>query len=221
MPLTHYIITRFSILDPSFGGFILNRENRGDAVQKNLFSKERLDYKFDVFEKMTYKSIINQTYKGYVWLIYTSIFLPQEYKDKLEAYSNERVKIIYVANFRHFNYHRSEFLKPLENYTTIRLDDDDGLCETFLEGINKYEGEKDKIVTAPYGVNFTIKNNSIKYGKANYQTNIAAGLTAIGFDIYDAGNHTTADERFSILIDRNIQYFLCCSPFCDSKRVFN
>lgn len=220
MVLTHYIITRFSILDPAFKGFRLTRERSRKEVETILFSKERLDFKFLVFDKITYPSIINQTYKNYIWLIYTSVNLPQKYKERLEKYANEKIKIIYVSGFEEFNNHKRSIFEKITDFTSLRLDDDDGLCPTFLESINRYEDQKSKILTAPHGVKFRVHENAIVFGKALRQMYAAQGLTAIGFDVFEAGNHTTVNERFDIVTLNEIHYYVCCSDFCDTKRRF-
>ena len=220
MVLTHYIITRFSILDPKFKGFKLTREFSGKEVGTILFSKERLDFKFLVFDKITYPSIINQTYKNYIWLIYTSIKLPQKYKERLEKYANETIKIIYVSGFEEFNNHKRSIFENKKDFTSLRLDDDDGLCPTFLEKINSYEDQYGKILTAPHGVKFRVHENTIVFGKVLRELYAAQGLTAIGFDIFEAGNHTTVNERFEIITVNDINYYVCCSDFCDTKRRF-
>lgn len=220
MVLTHYIITRFSILDPTFKGFKLTREHSRKEVEAILFSKERLEFKFAVFEKMTLPSIINQTYKNYIWLIYTSTYLPQKYKERLEKHANKQIKIIYVSGFEEFNNDRTATFNTLSEYTTLRLDDDDGLCPTFLETINRYEGMKGKILTAPHGVKFQVHENAIVFGNAILQMYAAQGLAAIGFDIFNAGNHTTVQERFDVVTINDIHYYVCCSEFCDTKRKF-
>jgi hypothetical protein len=220
MVLTHYIITRFSILDPTFKGFRLTRENNATDIENILFSKTRLEFKFNVFENMTYPSILKQTCKNYIWLIYTSTLLPQAYKERLEKYATDRIKIIYVSGFAEFNRHKSDTLEILSDYSTLRLDDDDGLCPTFLETINRYEDMKGKILTAPIGVKFQVHENTIVFGNAILQMYAAQGLTAIGFDIFSAGNHTTVNERFDVLTIGEINYYQCCSEFCDTKREF-
>ena len=54
-----YFITRFSIFDYDFKGYKLTK-NLGIEDKSYLFSKERLDYKFDSFEKITLPSIVSQ-----------------------------------------------------------------------------------------------------------------------------------------------------------------
>jgi hypothetical protein len=212
----HYIITRFSILDsPTKQGF--RRNNSEDY----LFSKERLDFKFFVFDKITYNSVISQTYTNYKWLIYASAYLPQVYKEKLNTYKNTNIDIIYVKDFKDMRIRRKEVLKDKNNYTTMRLDDDDGISYNFLELLNQYSDQTNKIVSFPNGTRYTVENNNIILGSKISWPKIGLGLTAVGFDIYSAGNHVKVDEKYEVIYDNTENsYFLCCSEFCDSQRKF-
>ena len=80
-----YIITRFSILDKS--------KKKFKNSESLLFNKNRLDYKFKCFELMTLPSIINQTNQNFIWHIYTSDYLPIEYKNKLQMLIDKYDKI--------------------------------------------------------------------------------------------------------------------------------
>lgn len=62
-----YIITRFSILDANSNSWVITRENKDAQELKNkLFSENRLKEKMSAFEKITYKSIINQTNQNFI-----------------------------------------------------------------------------------------------------------------------------------------------------------
>jgi len=216
------IFTRFSILDikcvSAFKSFNVFNEN---ILKEKLFSKDRLDYKFEVFSKVTYPSIINQTFKDYIWLIFTSKYLPEEYKNKLETYRTSNIIIYYVENFSEMRKIMDNELKDLKNFTTIRLDDDDGLMETYLEKLNLYENEKGKIVTFPNGIRYKLDDDKIIYGSQICFPNIACGLTAIEFNIFSAGDHSTIHQRFQIIQNKEKNsYYLCCSEYCDTKRRF-
>jgi hypothetical protein len=214
--MNHYIITRFSILDPTKKGFRNNSED-------HLFSKDRLDFKFFVFDKITYNSVINQTYTNYTWLIYASNHLPPAYKDKLNKYKkNTHIDIIYVNDFKDMRIGRKQILKNKNNYTTIRLDDDDGISSNFLELLNKYSDQTNKIISFPNGTKYTVENNNIILGSKISWPKIGLGLTAIGFDIYLAGNHMKIDKKYKIIYDNTKDsYLVCCSEFCDTKREFS
>ncbi len=131
-----YIITRFSILDFNHKSFLILKNTTKEQYQKDLFSTKRLDYKFKSFEKITLPSVENQTYKNYIWYIYSSTYLPKFYKDKLLnlTKNNNKIKCIFIDSFNDFN--KIEFTK--NKYCTIRLDDDDGLSNNFLQNLQKY-----------------------------------------------------------------------------------
>jgi len=214
--MNHYIITRFSILDKQNAwGFHKNLED-------HLFSKSRLDFKFFVFDKITHNSVINQTHTNYTWLIFASNYLPQIYKEKLNTYKNKNIDIIYVNDFRDMTIRKKEVLKDKSHYTTMRLDDDDGISYNFLELLKQYSDQTNKIVSFPNGTRYTVKNNNIILGSKISWPKIGLGLTAVGFDIYSAGNHVKVDEKYEVIYDNTENsYFLCCSEFCDTKREFH
>jgi len=222
MSTIHYIFTRFSILDKTCKGFQLTRNNI-DNIENLLFNENRLNYKFNVFHNMTVPSIKNQTYQNYVWLIFTSNYLPQKYKNILEKYSCDKIKIVYVENFNEMSEYIKNTLKNIDHYTTMRLDDDDALSRTFLEEINKYENEKGKIISFPNGINYTFTKNKFILGSRISHKHIALGLTAIGFNIFRAGDHSKLDQKNIQVIEipTKDSYFLCCSDYCDTKRKFN
>jgi hypothetical protein len=218
----HYIITRFSILDENRKIFP-SWSTSTPPIKENLFAEKRLDFKFMVFDKMTYASIKNQNYHNYTWLIYASIYLPTIYKNKLEQYAENNIKIIYVENFRAMNNDINNNIKNANDFTTIRLDDDDGLCPEFLENLNKYSKEKNKIISFTNGIKYTIdnKNNIIFGSKISWPRN-AFGMSAIEFNVFSAGNHNRVHTKHEVIYDHTPDsYYACCSEFCDTKRKFS
>ena len=219
--LHHYILTRFSILDCKSTNFVISRSNTCKNLKNKLFNNDRLDFKFKVFDKITYPSIKNQTYTNYTWLIYASKYIPDKYKDKLNTYADDKIKIIYIKDFNEMNKDLDDKLDKKENYTTLRLDDDDGLNLKFLEILNTYKDKKGSIISFPYGRKFKLNNTIIYNNKSYYQKNIGLGLTAIGFNIFTAGNHNKVNENYTVYYN-NLKdaYDLCSSKFCDTKRKF-
>lgn len=217
----HFIITRFSILDKDTRLFRLTRETRKNNIKSKLFNKERLDFKFDVFDKMTYPSIKSQTDQNFTWLIYTSKYLPKLYKDRLESYRETNIVISYVENFTEMFKDVKQRLENVDNYISLRLDDDDGLNPQFLETLNKYN-TPGTIVSFPKGLRFKYKNGKIIFSKRPvFEKRVAAGLAAINFNVYDAGPHTTVHERYPVVYDMlDEAYYLCASEFCDTSRKF-
>ena len=217
-----YIITRFSIYDTSR---ITTTLQSDEKYKEKLFDKQRLNFKFTVFEKITLPSINKQTNQNYTWLIYTSNELPDEYMEKLInlTKSNDKIKIICVNGFIDFFDNIRSKLKNKQKYFSMRLDDDDGLNINFLSNLDKYKKYNKYIISCPHGVNYTLdKKNNIIYGKKLYSKKIAAGIVANQMNIFDCGNHTEYDKKFKIIYSNiKFAYILCCSSlYCDSKRRF-
>lgn len=215
--LHHYIITRFSILDTKTKVFRLTQKRSSNNIKHALFDQARLNTKFTLFDKLTYPSIKNQSYKNYTWLIYASPYLPNNYKQKLEKYQNSRIKVIYVKNFKEMNENIEGQIKH-DDFSTIRLDDDDGLNPEFLEMLNKYKSEKGTIISAPHGRWIHIQNGEIKLRGRINSKHIALGLTGIGFNIYTSGNHTRVHEKHRVIYDDLPEaFFRSCSQTSDTK----
>lgn len=220
--MINYIITRFSILDYDTKAFQIVITNEKEEYNNKLFNEERLDHKFNVFEKVTYPSIIGQISQNYIWLIYTSKWLPDKYKTRLEKIinNNQKIKIIYIANFKELSedIKKIKWIKP---YSTIRLDDDDGLYNNFLSTINEYKNEDGLFISFPNGIKYKYENNKIIYGNKLFYKNNAHGLVAINRWVY-SGNHNTISDRHKVkYIYTEDAYKVNCSEYCDTAREFS
>lgn len=215
--ITH-IITRFSILDYDFKGYILTKKLDKDTYYKKLFSSERLDYKFKSFEMITLPSILNQTNQNYIWHIYTSEYLPDVYKEKLMNLTNQHksICVYYIKSHKEFNK-----IKFDSDYCTMRLDDDDGLSSNFIENLQKYKNKINTIISHPNGKSVTIQNDKVIIGKKIQYKLVALGLCAIGMNIYHCGAHTKVAEKHNVIYDdAPDMYLINASIHCDSSRKF-
>jgi len=217
-----YILTRFSIYDYNWKSFQANRNSATELeYREKLFNVDRLEYKFKSFELITLPSIINQTNQNFIWYIYSSIYLPEKYKDRLLHITkdHENIKCLFIESFKEFN--RLDYQNMNFKYCTVRLDDDDGLNSAFIEELNKYANEENfTVISFPHGKKFTIKDDEIIYGEKIKWKNIALGLTVIGFDIFDCGVHTTIHTRYKVIYNEkpDMYYLNCNMSFCDSQR---
>jgi hypothetical protein len=225
----YYLATRFSVFDPQFNGFKITNLRKAitpeeiETLRDTLFSDERLEFKFKVFEKVTLPSIVNQTFKNFIWLIYTSKYLPEKFKDRLENLVKpfSMIKVKYVDTMMEaFSDIDREISHP--EYATIRLDDDDGLCPTFIEWLDEHKTKEEIVVSFPYGTNFELRDDEIYEGsEVNFPKN-SMGLALFNSNIYlNGGRHTKIDEKFPVIYDtRKKAYLSCCSIFCDTGRIF-
>lgn len=217
-----YFITRFSIYDPQFDGFKLSRENQKDLYRQLLFGKNRLDQKFTTFQNITLPSITNQTSDDWVWLIFTSNKLPQEYFNKLIHLIDDSPKIflIPVKDFNEF-FEKNLNYKYQKPYATVRIDDDDGLNLQYVEKLQNYKKHNGSIISFTEGTLVKIKNNNVIKGEKYSEKNIALGMAGIGMAIYGLGRHKIINEKFDVIYDSSPNmYFLNCSPYTDTKRGF-
>ena len=213
-------MTRFSVYDYKFKGFV-DKVNLDEIEYKNrLFSEDRLNYKFKSFEMVTLHSIVNQTNQNFIWYIYASTYMPEKYKTRLNDLIKHHKNIIciYVENLKEL-YHKKDFTD--EKYCTMRIDDDDGLSPTFLENLyNNYRDEENNtVISYVNGRKFTIDNDKIIYGNTLKYKKIALGLCVIGNNIYNCGCHSYLDKEYNVVYNETPEmYMLNCSEFCDTKR---
>ena len=215
-----YIITRFSIYDPSqMPPYASCNNDDTETYKTKLFDSNRLNYKFKSFKKVTLPSILNQTNQNYIWYIYSSIYLPETYKKKLLELTkdHDKIKCIFISSFKEFNkidYSNSK-------YCTIRLDDDDGLSINFIKNLHKYKDKSNVIISHINGMNITLQGSKIIHGGKCKKKNNAHGLCAIDMNIHSCGNHTKVNEKYNVIYDKTPDmYFRNCSKFCHTKRKF-
>lgn len=217
-----YFITRFSILDYNCKAWVMTSMEK-DNYSKTLFADDRLNAKFEAFEKMTLPSIVNQTNQNYEWLILTSNYLPQLYMNRLKKDIEKypQIKLFTVENMVEFKKIVKEY--PYQKlYATVRIDDDDGLNVNYVKLMQKYQYNDQCIITFPKGRAYKIIDKQIEV--MNYEINspmLALGLAAINMNIYLCGSHHNINQRYNVIYDKTPEsYHIFLSPFCDTKRGF-
>lgn len=222
--LKKFLITRFSILDKNWKGYFLNKENKFDEYKNKLFNKNRLDFKLEIFEKLTLKSIINQKTKDFDWNIYSSIYLPDEYKNKLELLIDKYnfINILYVSSHKEFWDDIVNKSKNYKKFLTIRLDDDDGLNENYFSELEKINYKKNSVVSFYKGKKIRLVNNKIEYGNEWIKKNTAIGLASFGENIYRLEPHLKIHKNRNVIYPEiDSMVYVCCSDYCDTLREFN
>ena len=149
-----YFITRFSIHDHDFKGFNLTLNNNPKVYEKLLFDKNRLNYKINIFLEFTLPSVLMQSNQNWEFHIYLSSKLPDVYKEKIffSISKSNKIKLFYVNNFREF-YDSVNKFNYSEKFATVRLDDDDILCENFVNLLNKYRHKRGRVYHSPMVIN--------------------------------------------------------------------
>jgi hypothetical protein len=168
--MTHYLITRFSV---SFG----------TMKTQNVFNPNRLNARFDLFQRICFPSIVNQINKNFTWLILIDKQLPDIYKDLLYSIlsTNNKINIKVIEwNVKNSLGNLDWLNSNTDNVITTRLDDDDAMHPNTIDVIQQYYNSPRQniidFITFPYGVKM---NPSNKILTSLFQPFIAIGLTMI------------------------------------------
>lgn len=217
-----YFITRFSIYDPQFRGFRLGTDYDQKEYERRLFDKNRLNAKFDTFQKITLPSIVEQSCDDWKWLIYTSDRMPDEYMKRLRTLVKNYTNIVLITVKDFSEFFEKDFSYNYDNsFATVRIDDDDGLNNCFVEKLQQYSKNVGSIVCFTEGTLVKYVKGRVVMGEKISRMNYALGMAGIGVKIYSCGRHSDIDTRYDVIYDSTPDMFLLtCSPFTDTKRGF-
>lgn len=224
--MTVFFITRFSIPDLLKKHFQISKQLDGKDYKEFLFSKERLDKKMIYFEYLCFSSITSQTNKNWKWFIFVSYELPEEYLIFLE----KLIKPYHNKIFIHFVSDMIDFKETLSNilnnekkpYISSRIDDDDGISDSFVEKILHYLPMDKHIINFVHGrVSFYNEfTKDIDFGNLITYFNNSVGLSIVNHNIFDLGNHVKIHEKNNIIYNnqKNMFFLTHDEKWCDTKR---
>ena len=173
--IPHIVLTRFNL------AIKFECRKRGDSeipMEKPWLNEEYLKRRFEIFEKYTFSSFLDQTNQDFEWIVLFHKDTPELYKKKINDYSKK---------MRQFN---AWFLDDsecemcgeiLEKYIaekyfnsviiTTRVDNDDVVHRTFLESIKKefLFAKQSEILTYVNGLQYDSRNRDVM--KYNYVNN--------------------------------------------------
>jgi len=208
---------------------------RSSTTENNIalviqFSEEFLAPFLSLIEMKSMNELLTKSERGIRFLKFQPIAIEKRMLQIIEDTTIKRVtgliELLYDLSNKKYKIlasHKFNIIKNEKSYATVWLDDDDGLSPNFLMNVNKYENETGKIVSFPIGIDYTVINNTLLYGKNRDFKNIALGITAIGFNIFMVpGCHTKFNTIREVIYDYTPEsYYVCCSEFCNTKRKFH
>lgn len=162
----HYIITKFNIpkLGINFGS------KREEDKNGNAIDEIWLEDRFQLFDKYCFPSLLYQTCHNYKWLLGFDINIPSSYKSRIENYKIKLPNIypIFVTDFDDFRKKTYQFIhneiklnnliKSSSILITSRLDNDDALCNNYIEEIQKQAFLNiGKIIDFPLGYRYSVE----------------------------------------------------------------
>lgn len=197
--------------------------------------------------QITLHSLVNQSRNPsedfFTFLVLTSDQLPTKYMDNLnrmlEPYAWAKV-VPFPADASAAEILRTAFQNELNRfdekvcYSTVRLDDDDGVAINFIEELQKYTNPEFDGTCISFGKGlagiFDETEDAFLSVHDYYQPKIAIGLTYVKvfdpnkikdsqgiYSIYELGNHTKVDLKAPTILDsRNYIFFRTIHPSSDS-----
>ncbi len=133
-------LCRFSY--PAIGGFQIEHDTV-DARRRYLYTPERLNERFKLFETITLPGLRGQTDEAFDFVIVVGECLPQAARDRLQDLTAgmKQVRIIARAPDEHRTVMKSVLndarRDPAAGCLQFRLDDDDGVAVDFVERLRR------------------------------------------------------------------------------------
>lgn len=211
-----YFIMRHGIFMPGSAWRLSRLEE--NEYRKRLFAEERVRHRLEVLKAVPLSSLASMDAQGkgsMKLLILTSPELVTTLKAELPAKLGNGVvvEIIEASEGDDYKEALNDYFEHLKSpYWTIRLDDDDGLCKSYLHNLKKYEFLPDQsIVSFPLGVLVDFDDLlRVNWVRWTYTPKTALGIAMFHCrekpyaslpHIYNAGSHTALDSRFPVLLD--------------------
>ncbi len=133
----HFLITRFNL-----------NYSKNNAL--SVPSEEWLSKRIKIFKRFCLPSILNQTNKNFIWLLYFDANTPDKYKQEIAQLEKENafIKAVYIENagmlISSLNKEIKERLAPGTEYViTTRMDNDDGLHKDATDVIQRQFKEQE------------------------------------------------------------------------------
>ncbi|MFI3242527.1 MAG: glycosyltransferase [Alphaproteobacteria bacterium] len=183
----------------------------------NVFDKNYLDYRFDIFVNVTLKSLSNQTNKDFNIVLLHSENLPDEYKKRFSKLEKEHCFLhclylkdgtsVEVASKQAISLYGDENKNII---VTFRIDNDDAISCDFIKSLKKYT--KDKYLNCAITMPIVTYAQRVEHGKyllrtKNYPSN-AVGLAYVSSyknvkSIMDLGHHAKVRKNHKTIKDNN------------------
>lgn len=236
---------RYSVYAPKMQSSWTIGQDTEDEYLARLFSSERMEQRQKYFQAVTLKSLEALNNKkpsdiAFKAIILTSTKLPQVYLDFLKEIERKHtyIQVIQLSPEKvDLNAGLIECVKDMANddiFASVRLDDDDGLSNTFLHQIDKYLAPSmcGFVVSFAMGHGALLDRNGVITKIANYKWRFgSAGLAYVStkakaissnrYSIYQCGNHTKTDEKCATISDaRHAAFIRAFHTENDSKDKF-
>ncbi|SCZ65263.1 Putative rhamnosyl transferase [Epibacterium ulvae] len=216
-------LVRFSMLSPTFN--TRRFSSLEDAIAQ-LFTTERMELRFRLFEQLCLPSLLRQSDKNFQLVILTSDQMPTRYLERLLALIDPHPQVICYAPspIKHYNQIQNGYeLAHLDGAThkaLFRLDDDDGVDRDFIKRTRRLaealipvqETEEPFILCGNRGFYAIKSSDGVDVFDACEPSPLSTGATLVGkverkFNPYRR-NHRRYAQHYSVYSDLSTPSFI-------------
>lgn len=133
----HFVITRFNIR-ATYGCKLKNPDNN---PMNRILDEDYLEKRFNIFEKYTLQSMINQTNQNFTWLILFHKMTPDKFKQRIKELKDKFNFVdLYFDDGEKFNFldYCNSINEKEEYFITTRIDNDDMFPVDYISKIQDY-----------------------------------------------------------------------------------
>ncbi|WP_113922798.1 glycosyltransferase [Cognataquiflexum aquatile] len=164
-----------------FNHFLITRINLGykeRILNKNIDEQKWLNYRFDLFFKTCFPSVVNQNCQNFTWLIYLDFRTPDFFVNQLQTKisSNQNFKILLRnGGFESLTTHAPEDIKNLIDkdcpyIITSRIDSDDLIHREYIDEVqSKFDFQKYLSINFTFGLVHDLRTGLL--GKSKNRSN--------------------------------------------------
>lgn len=165
MAFKHYVLTKFNL------GLYSNPDKR-IKIKPDVW----MEHRFQLFEKYTLPSMVNQSCQNFSWLLLIDKQTPKRFIDRIENFGYSNIKICYkdwrITTCKHHDF----------DILTTRIDNDDAFHTDFIKKIQceyiKQIDSKPFVISFLSGYLMDLKSNKIIL--RNWNTNNCPTLVTSG-----------------------------------------
>ena len=135
MKFSHVILTQFNV-------------KTNHAFSEKRLSPEWLEPRFELFEKFSYPAVYGQSNQNFKWIVYFDSQTPQPFKDRIKKYAAWKNFIpVYLDDVLTQETNKQAILESFSECSayliTTRLDNDDALCKSYTEMVQRNFASQD------------------------------------------------------------------------------
>lgn len=218
-----YGVTRFSLFTPGSNNWKASKYKDENEYISYLFSKERLNCRFDILENHTLPNLDASTNKAGIY--YKHLFLVSE---KLPEWAMTRLKnlaeiydfmvvtqggvgdaYIHALNYAKEDLYR--YKNKIIPFGVFLLDDDDVLPNDYLDMMQQYInlGDVGRVISMPLGYTAIFNNGTYSNFRKSYYPKLNIGMMSVciyngvtdGITYPIRGEHTKIDYNSPVIMD--------------------